>query len=154
VADAKAAPLVEKLKSDPKNSADLAQIAAIYHTSHQFKKAAEYYGKAVEIDPKNVALRTKLAASLYRNDQIDEAIAQLNQALSYDSKDANALFDLGMIRLQGKQDSKGALSAWQELLKTNPKLSADRRATVKKLMADVMTAEANRQGTRSKDGNK
>jgi len=157
IADKRAAPLLEKLKSDPNNSALLAQIAAIYHTSHQFKEAAGYYGKAVQFDPKNVALRTKLASSLYRNDQIDEAIAQLNQALSYDPKDANALFDLGMIRLQGKQDGKGALAAWQQLLKTNPQLSAERKAMVEKLMADVMTTQANQQAaqtTRSDDGSK
>jgi len=35
-----------------------------------------------------------------------------------------------MIMWQGKQDAKGALTAWQELLKTNPQLSADRKATV------------------------
>jgi len=155
MADKRVAPLIEKLKSDPNDSAVLAQVGAIYHTSHQFKEAADYYGKAVQIDPKNVALRTKLASSLYRNDDIDGAIAQLNHALSYDPKDANALFDLGMIRLQGKQDGKGALEAWQQLLRTNPQLSAERKAMVEKLMADVMTAQTNQpatQGARSNDG--
>jgi len=42
-----------------------------------------------------------------------------------------------MIRWHGKQDGRGALAAWQELLKSNPQLSADRKATVQKLMADV-----------------
>ena len=78
---------------------------------------------------------------------MDGAIAQLNRALSYDPKDANALFDLGMIKLQGKQDGKGALAAWKELLKSNPELSTDRRATVEKLMADVMTTLADQHGT-------
>lgn len=155
MSDKQAAPLLEKLKSDPTNSALLAQAGAIYHTTHQFKAAAAYYGKAVQIDPGNVALRTKLASSLYRDGDVDDAIAQLNEALSYDPKDANALFDLGMIKLQGKQDGKGALAAWQRLLKTNPQLSADRKATVLKLMADVMTTlgdQHGNQGARSNDG--
>ena len=42
-----------------------------------------------------------------------------------------------MIKWQGKQDSKGALAAWQELLKSNPQLSPDRKAQVEKLMADA-----------------
>jgi cytochrome c-type biogenesis protein CcmH/NrfG len=42
-----------------------------------------------------------------------------------------------MIKWQGKQDGKGALAAWQELLKSNPQLSADRKATVQKLMTDA-----------------
>jgi cytochrome c-type biogenesis protein CcmH/NrfG len=139
MADRQAQPLIEKLKSDPNNSAALIQLGAIYHTTHRFKEAAACYAKAIEIDPKNVAVRTKLASSLYRSGDVDGAIAQLNRALTYDPKDADALFDLGMIRLQGKQDGKGAVAAWQKLLKSNPQLSADRKAQVQKLMADVMT---------------
>jgi len=143
MADKQAAPLLGKLKSDPNDSAVLMQIGAIYHATHQFKEAAAYYDRAVQVDPRNVALRTKLASSLYRNGDVDEAIAQLNHGLSYDPKDANSLFDLGMIRLQGKGDGKGALAAWQKLLKSNPQLSADRKAMVQKLMADVLTSLGN-----------
>lgn len=146
MADKQAAPLLEKLKGNPNSSALLIQIGAIYHSTHQFREAAAYYGKAVQIDPGNVAARTKLASSLFRSGDVDGAIAQLNQALSYDPKDANALFDLGMIKLQGKKDGKGALAAWQQLLTSNPQLSADRKAAVLKLMADVMTTQGDRQG--------
>lgn len=146
MADQKAAPLLDKLKSDPNNSALLMQVGAIYHTSHRFKEAACYYQRALDTDPKNVAVRTKLASSLYRNGDIEGAIGQLNQALKYQPKDANALFDLGMIKLQGKGDGKGAIAAWQRLLKSNPDLSPDRKATVMKLMADVMTMMGDQQG--------
>jgi len=139
MADKQAAPLLQKLPSDPGNSEVLAQIGTIYHSSHQFREAAAYYGKAVQADPSNVALRTRLAASLYRDGDVDGAIAQLNQALKYDPKDANSLFNLGMIRLQGKRDGRGALAAWQRLLKSNPQLPPERKATVQKLMADVLT---------------
>ncbi len=146
MADKQAAPLLEKLKSNPNDSSLLVQVGAIYHTTHRFKEAAEYYTRALDTDPKNVAVRTKLASSLYRNGDVDGAIKQLNQALTYDPKDANALFDLGMIKLQGKGDPKGALAAWQRLLKTNPQLSPERKATVMKLMADVMTMMGDQHG--------
>lgn len=157
MANKQAAPLLERLKSDPNNSALLIQVGGIYHTTHQFKQAAEYYDKALQVDPKNVAIRTKLASSLFRMGDADGAIAQLNQALSYDPKDANALFDLGVVKLNGKQDGKGALAAWQRLLKSNPQLSADRKATVQKLMAAVMTTLSDQngiEGAGSHDGHK
>ena len=157
MANKQAAPLLERLKSDPNNSALLIQVGSIYHTTHQFKQAAEYYDKALRVDPKNVAIRTKLASSLFRMGDADGAIAQLNQALSYDPKDANALFDLGVVKLNGKRDSKGALAAWQRLLKSNPQLSADRKATVQKLMAAVMTTLSDQngiEGAGSHDGHK
>lgn len=152
LADRQAAPLLEKLKGDPNNSSLLVQTGGIYHSRHQFKEAAAYYGKAVQADPKNVPLRSKLATSLYRSGDVDGAIAQLNQALSYDPGDANSLFNLGLIRLQGKGDGKGAVAAWQRLLKSNPHLSEDRKAEVQKLMADVLTTLGDRQGAKGGQG--
>jgi cytochrome c-type biogenesis protein CcmH/NrfG len=137
MADAKAAPILEKLKTDPNNSQLLFQVGTIYKTTHQFKAAAGYYDKAVQADPKNVAIRTELASCLYYDGDVDGAISQLEQSLRYNPKDANTLFNLGMVKLKGKQDSKGAVAAWQQLLKTNPDLSADRKAQVQKLLADV-----------------
>lgn len=146
MSDKQAAPLLEKLRTNPADSALLMQVGAIYHTSHRFKEAAGYYQRALDTDPKNVAIRTKLASSLYRDGEVDGAIVQLNQALKYRPGDANALFDLGMIKLQGQGDGKGAIAAWQRLLKNNPDLSPDRKATVLKLMADVMTMMGDQQG--------
>jgi cytochrome c-type biogenesis protein CcmH/NrfG len=154
MSDKQAAPLLEKLKANPNDSALLVQVGGLYHTTHRFKEAAGYYQRALDTDPKNVAIRTKLASSLYRNGDIDGAIAQLNQALQYQPKDANALFDLGMIRLQGQSDGKGAIAAWQRLLKANPDLSPDRKATVMKLMADVMTMVSDQQGIEKRGATK
>ena len=137
MADAKAAPLLEKLKGDPNNSDLLIQLGNIYKATHQFKAAAGYYDKALQVDPKNVAPRTEMASCLYYSGDVDGAIGQLQQALRYDPKDANSLFNLGLFKWQGRQDAKGALAAWQQLLKSNPQLSADHKAQVQKLMADV-----------------
>ena len=139
MADMKAAPLLEKLKSDPTNVDLLKQVGNIYQATHQFKEAANYYDEALKTDPKNIPIRTQLASTLYYNGDVDGAIGQLQQSLQYDPKDANSLFNLGMIKWQGKQDSKGALVAWQQLLKSNPQLSPDRKATVQKMMAEVQT---------------
>jgi len=137
MADTKAAPLLEKLKGDPNNSDLLIQAGNIYIATHQFKAAASYFDKSLQVNPKNVAIRTQLASCLYYTGDVEGAISQLQQGLHYDPKDANSLFNLGLIKWQGKKDGKGALAAWRELLKANPQLSADRKATVQKLMADV-----------------
>jgi cytochrome c-type biogenesis protein CcmH/NrfG len=140
IASQQAAPLLEKLKKDPNNSALLIEIGSVYHSAHQFKDAAAYYSKAVQADPKNVEAHTKLAISLYRSGDVDGAIAELNRGLNLDPKNPNALFNLGMIRLQAKQDPRAALAAWQRLLKLNPQLDPERKAQVQRLIADVMAA--------------
>jgi cytochrome c-type biogenesis protein CcmH/NrfG len=137
MADKKAAPLLEKLKTDPNNTDLLSQVGNIYKSTHQFKEALSYYEKALQIDPKNVPTRTELASCLYYTGDVDGAIAQLQTSLQHDPKDINSLFNLGMMKWQGKQDSKGALAAWQLLLKSNPQIDAAHKATVQKLIADV-----------------
>jgi len=137
MADKKAEPLLAKLKDDPKNADLLIQVANIYFSTHQFKEAAEYFGKSLEVKPKNVTIRTQMASCLYYAGDVDGALQQLAQATADDPHDANSLFNLGMIRWQGKKDSKGALAAWAQLLKTNPQLEPAKKAQVQRLMADV-----------------
>jgi|SRR5271165_610209 len=135
MADVQASALIEKSKADPKNAALLAQIAAIYQATHQFKEAAGYYEKALKIDPKNVSARSQMASCLYYSGDVDGAVTQLNQALKYDPKDANSLFNLGMIKYRGKKDPAGAIATWQQLLKTNPNL--DRKPIVEQMIAEA-----------------
>lgn len=158
IADKKAAPLKQKLKADPKNAELLAQVGAIYHSLDQFEDAIGYYSQSVQADPKNPAWRIKLASSLFRSGDADGAIAQLNGCLKIDPSNANALFDLGVIRLKGKQDAKGAAAAWRQLLKSNPDLAPDRKAAVEKMLAqasaDASKTNASGKGAETHDGAK
>ena len=137
MADKKAEPLLAQLKTDPNNSQLLNQIGTLYKATHQFKDAAGYFQKAIEADPKNVAARTDLASCLFYEGDADGAIQQLQQSLTYDPKDVNSLFNLGMIRLQAKNDPSGAVTAWQQLLKLKPTLTADKKAAVQKLITQA-----------------
>ena len=142
MADKKAEPLLVKLKANPNNSELLNQIGTLYKVTHQFKEAAGYFQKALAADPKNIAARTDLASCLFYQGDADGAIQQLQQSLSYDPKDANSLFNLGMIRLQGKNDPTGAVTAWKQLLKLNPTLADDKKAAVQKLIAQARQPKA------------
>ncbi|HXY50622.1 MAG TPA: tetratricopeptide repeat protein [Terriglobales bacterium] len=141
VADSQAEPLLTKLATDPKNAGLLIQIGNIYKAAHQFKQAADYYGKALNVDARNVAIRTEMASCLYYSGDVNGALDQLQQSLKYDPRDANSLFNLGMIRWKGKNDAAGAIAAWQQLLKTNPNL--DKKAIVEKMIAEARQPRAN-----------
>ena len=150
LADMQAQPLQEKLKKEPKNADLLAQIGHIYQSTHQFKDAAGYYERSLEINPKNVDIRNEAASCLYYNGDVDGALQQLDQSLKNDPKNANALFNLGMIRWRGKNDTKGAVTAWQRLLKANPNLEDEKKAQVQKLIADASQPSDINQGDRNK----
>jgi len=140
MADKQAQPLLQQLKTDPNNKDVLTHVAYLYKSAHQFKEAAGYFEEALQLDPKNVAARTEMASCLYYDGDVDAALSQLQQALKYDPKDANSLFNLGVVKWKGKNDPAGAIAAWQRLLATNPKL--DRKPTVER-----MIAEARQQGS-------
>lgn len=137
MADTKAAPLLEKLKTDPNNAAVLVQVGKIYESTHQFKDAATYFGKALEANPKDVTTRIEMASCMYYEGDSDGAIGQLQRAIQDQPNDANALFNLGMIKWKGKDDSAGAVAAWRQLLKSNPKLEPDKKAQVQRLISQV-----------------
>jgi cytochrome c-type biogenesis protein CcmH/NrfG len=143
MAEKKAEPLLKRLKEDPKNADLLVQVGDVYKQTHQFKDAANFYERSLKIDPKNAGVRSDLASVLYYTGDVDGALAQLQEALKYDAKNGAALFNLGMIQWQGKKDRNGAVAAWEELLKTNPRLTADRKATVEKLIAQAKQGSKN-----------
>src|SRR5208283_5421131 len=120
MADAKAAPLLEKLKANPKDAVTLNQLGILYRATHQFKEAEGYFEKSLAIDPKNADARVDLASCLYYSGDADGALTQLNKALTYDPKHAGALMNLGIIELKSKNNVSGAVAAWEKLLKLNP----------------------------------
>jgi cytochrome c-type biogenesis protein CcmH/NrfG len=140
MADRKAVPLLEKLKAKPTDATALIQLGALYSSAHQFVQSADYYRKALESDPKNLGARTQLASSLYYGGDVDGALQQLQQVLKTDPKNANALFNLGMMKWKGKDDAAGAIATWQELLRSNPNL--DRKSTVEQMIAEAQSQPA------------
>ena len=76
-----------------------------------------------------------MASCMFYAGDADSALAQLRQSLTDKPNDANSLFNLGMIRLKGKNDKAGAIAAWQRLLKTD--LSSEKRAVVEKMVAEA-----------------
>jgi cytochrome c-type biogenesis protein CcmH/NrfG len=140
MADKMTAPLIAKLKANPNDTKVLIQIAGLYNKAHQFKDAADYYGKALRLDPKNVDTRNEMASCLYYSGDADGAIAQLQQSLKTDPRNVNALFNLGMVRWKGKNDSRGAIAAWQQLLKANPML--DRKPIVEQMIAEAAKSQS------------
>ncbi len=137
MADKQAEPLLAKLRTSPNDASLLVQVGNIYRSTHQFKEAADYYGKSLQIDPKNVAIRTEMASCLYYTGDVDGALEQLHQAVETDPKDSNSLFNLGLLEWKEKKDAAGALAAWDQLLKSNPNLAAAKKSEVQKLIAQV-----------------
>jgi cytochrome c-type biogenesis protein CcmH/NrfG len=135
MADKAAAPVLEKIKNNPRDFEALNDAGKVYRATHQFKEAAAYYERALQIDPKNAATRTDMASCLYYTGDVDSALAQLDKVLSYDPKFFGALLNVGIIKLQAKNDAAGAIASWEKILKTDA--DPRQKSFVKKLIADT-----------------
>jgi len=119
-ADTQAAPLLERLKSEPTNAALLANLGNIYYDAKQYSLAIGYYERSLKSQPADTSVRTDLGTAYWYNGDADTAIAQFQKSLTYEPTKADTLFNLGIVELQGKKDAKKAIAAWQKLLDTNP----------------------------------
>ena len=134
MAEKQVAPLLEQLKSNPKDPELLGKIAHYYMVAQQYNDGAAYYEKVVEVQP-TAENYTNLSNAYYYAGADDKAIDALNKALKIDPTSTNALYNLGVLKWQVQGDSKGAIDTWEKLLKN--KLDDKQRAQVQKMITNA-----------------
>ena len=115
-----AAPLLEVVKKNPTDFETLVKLANVYYDGQQFANAIPYYERALAIQPENVDVRTDMGTAYWYTGNADKAVTELQTSLKYKPGHPQTLFNLGWVRWQGKADPKGAVEAWEKLLKANP----------------------------------
>jgi cytochrome c-type biogenesis protein CcmH/NrfG len=118
--DQAVAPFLATLKTNPDDFDTIVKVANLYYDGRQFPEAIKYYQQAVKIQPRNPDLLTDYGTSLWYTGDPDGAIAEFEKSLKYKPDHPGTLFNLGVVRWQGKMDPKGAVEAWEELLRRNP----------------------------------
>jgi cytochrome c-type biogenesis protein CcmH/NrfG len=118
--DQAVAPLLATLKNNPDDFNSLIQVANIYFDGRQYPEAITYYRRAAKGQPTNSDVLTDLGTAIWYTGDADGAITEFQTALKYRPDHPGTLFNLGIVRWQGKLDPKGAVEAWEQLLKLNP----------------------------------
>jgi tetratricopeptide (TPR) repeat protein len=108
------------LASDPKNLRANVELGNRLYDAGRYSEAIPYYQQAFTLDSKNVSVSTDLATALYYAGRPDEALAQFDKSLSINPNHAQTLFNVGIVRRDGKNDPKGAIAAWERLLSAAP----------------------------------
>jgi tetratricopeptide (TPR) repeat protein len=108
------------LKNDPKNVRAATELGNRLYDAGRYADAITYYRQALANDPKNIGVSTDLATAMWYSGDADGAIAQFQQSLAIDPAHAQTLFNMGIVKSQGKNDPKGAVEAWEKLLASNP----------------------------------
>ena len=115
-----AAPLLEGVNKNPNDFDSLVKLGDLYYDGQQFPSAIQYYERALAIHPDNPDVRTDMGTAYWYTGNAEKAVTAMETSLKYRPGHPQTLFNLGWVRWQGKQDPKGAIEAWDLLLKTNP----------------------------------
>jgi len=135
MADTQAASLLAKLSADPRNPDTLASIANLYYDAQQYPVAVDYYNRSLQSRPSDASVRTDMATAYWYMGNAEEAIAQFNQALVFAPTNPNTLFNLGLVKWQGKHDGPAAIALWKKLLESNP--NYEQKDKVLQMLSDV-----------------
>lgn len=125
------------LASDPKNARANLELGNRLYDAGRYAEAIPYYQQSSTLDPTNVSVSTDLATALFYAGRPDEALVQFEKSLAIDPKHGQTLFNVGIVRRDGKQDAKGAIAAWERLLVSVPDY-AD-AAKVRTMIAELKT---------------
>lgn len=123
------------LARDPKNVKAAVELANRLYDAGRYADAVPYYRQALAVEPRSANVSTDLATALYYLGRTDDALEQLDASLAIDPTHAQTLFNLGIVRRDGKKDAKGAVEAWQRLLDAHPEYPDAER--VKALLAQA-----------------
>lgn len=108
------------LASDPKNAKAATELGNKLYDAGRYADAIPYYQQAFANDPRNINVSTDLGTALWYVGRADDALAQFTTSLALDPKHPLTLFNVGIVRADGKQDPAGAIQAWEALLAANP----------------------------------
>jgi cytochrome c-type biogenesis protein CcmH/NrfG len=135
VLDAQVKPLLQKLDTNPKDVSALTDLGNIYFDASQWSTAIGYYTRALNEFPNNPDVRTDMGISYYYSGESDRALKEFDQALKDDPRHVQTLFNVGVVKMNGKNDPKGAVAAWESLLKIDPAYRD--RAKVETLLSEA-----------------
>lgn len=135
VLDTEVKPLLQRLNANPKDVLTLTELGNIYFDASQWPEAIGYYTRSLNESPKNPDVRTDMGIAYYYTGDSDRALREFDQALKDDPRHVQTLFNVGVVKLNGKNDPKGAIAAWESLLKIDPAYRD--RANVESMLAEA-----------------
>jgi cytochrome c-type biogenesis protein CcmH/NrfG len=105
---------------DATNVPSRVDLGNLYFDGERYADAIKWYEQALKLAPRDVNVSTDLAVSYYYIGQVDQSLKQFEYSLGVDPKHLKTLLNQGIVRAFGKQDLKGAMASWDEVLRLAP----------------------------------
>jgi tetratricopeptide (TPR) repeat protein len=128
----------DEARNKPQDAGAQARLGNAYYDAAQYDKAIEAYEESLKLKPQDPSVETDMATCFHFKGQHDRALEILDRVLRYRPGFPQALFNRGIILQLGKGDNRGAVAAWEELLRSNP--SFPQRAELEERIRQLKTA--------------
>jgi len=112
--------LEREVSTNPDNADTWTQLGNLYFDTNNYESAIKAYKKSLALSPNNANVQTDLGVMYRRNGQPQEAINAFDKAIEIDPKHEVSRFNKGIVLLHDLNDQKGAIEAWEALVKMNP----------------------------------
>ena len=123
------------LARDPKNLQAAVNAGNLLYDGHRYVEAIPFYQQAFALNESDINVSTDLGTALWYAGRPDEALAQYERSLKIAPTHAQTLYNVGIVRADGKHDYPGAVAAWEKLLDTTPDYS--NASDVRELLANA-----------------
>ncbi len=123
------------LAGDPKNVQAAVKAGNLLYDAQRYVEAIPFYQQALALNPSDINVSTDLGTALWYAGRADDALAQYERSLAIDPTHAQTLYNVGIVRADGKHDYAGAAEAWEKLLNTTPEYA--QAARVRSLIVDA-----------------
>ena len=123
------------LARDPRNVQAAVAAGNMLYDAKRYEEAIPFYQQAMAANASDINVSTDLGTALWYTGRADAALAQYAVSLTINPTHAQTLFNMGIVRSDGKKDYVGAVQAWEALLSTNA--SYPNAANVRSMIAEA-----------------
>jgi Flp pilus assembly protein TadD len=108
------------LARDPRNVEAAVGAGNLLYDAKRYVEAIPYYQQALATRGGDINVSTDLGTAFWYSGRAEEALAQYAHSLAIDPNHAQTLFNIGIVKSDGQGDYRGAVEAWETLLRQNP----------------------------------
>lgn len=126
--------LMNEVLKNPQNVNAWIQLGHAYFDTDQYENAINAYEKALELNPNNANVLTDLGIMYRRSGQSHKALENFEKAMTVDPKHENSRINKGIVLMNDLGDRSGAIQAWEELLRINPRAMFNNNQSVEQIV--------------------
>jgi len=115
--------LEQLVQADPENADYWTELGNINYDLGRYQGAVDAYEASMKLKPGNAGVETDAATCYHNLGRHDRALELLDGVLRSNPDFPQALFNKGVILINGKGDMAAGIAAWEQLLRSHPEFS-------------------------------